>query len=54
MRELNTETHSDFVSILFADVFGYSVLMEQAEQEVCTITNHCVSLFANTSQQYRG
>ena len=42
------------VSILFADVFGYSVLMEKAEQEVCTVTNHCINLFVSTCKCYRG
>lgn len=44
----------DSVSILFADVFGYSNLMEQAEQEVCIATIRCISIFVKTSKQYQG
>jgi len=49
-----TSERTEPVSVLFADVFGYSVLMEKAELEVCTITNHCINLFIKTSKNFGG
>jgi|GEM_PF-3245063 len=54
MKLDTTSQNTEPVSVLFADVFGYSVLMEKAEQEVCTITNHCINLFVKTSKVFGG